>query len=143
MMTVEPPVLAVFGLLFGNIVGVASVHRCAACVTEALRPYAGTTMAVFSSNGPTWDGRIKPDILAPGWTLSAQTGQTDSDSSGDAFHCHVHDSVGSMEGTSMSTPGAYCKHLGVDLRTSRTWLTGEVRGARSGGGSGGTGAPVL
>jgi hypothetical protein len=82
-------------------------------VIEALPSYAGTTMAVFSSNGPTWDGRIKPDILAPGWTLSAQSAQLDSDSSGDTFHCHVHDSVGSMEGTSMSTPGAYCKHLEV------------------------------
>jgi hypothetical protein len=65
-------------------------------------------MAHFSSNGPTWDGRIKPDILAPGWVLSAKTGQTDPDASGDAFHCSVLDSIQQMQGTSMATPGAYC-----------------------------------
>ena len=52
-------------------------------------------MAGFSSRGPTWDGRIKPDVLAPGWTLSAQTNQRAG--APDAAHCHVRDSVGSMQ----------------------------------------------
>ena len=36
----------------------------------------GTSMAVFSSRGPTWDGRIKPDVVAPGWTFSARSQAT-------------------------------------------------------------------
>jgi hypothetical protein len=63
-------------------------NHCTPCAVP------GTSMATFSSNGPTWDGRIKPDVLAPGWTLSAQSRQ--SEESDDAFHCHVSDSVGSM-----------------------------------------------
>lgn len=47
------------------------------------------TMAYFSSLGPTFDGRIKPDITAPGYfTTSAQAGLTSSD------NCYVTSKAG-------------------------------------------------
>lgn len=49
-------------------------------------------MAYFSSMGPTFDGRIKPDVVAPGYSIySAYAGTT----------CDTL----SMAGTSMATPG--------------------------------------
>jgi hypothetical protein len=48
-------------------------------------------VAYFSSKGPTADGRLKPDIIAPGWSVvSSEGGAT----------C----SVKKMRGTSMATP---------------------------------------
>lgn len=73
-------------------------------------------MAFFSSRGPTFDNRIKPDIVAPGAVvLSAKamnadactrdrTHQTNCSScSGNGF-CHPDPSVTTMMGTSMATP---------------------------------------
>lgn len=55
-----------------------------------------TTVAGFSSRGPTDDGRKKPDIMAPGSaTISA---------SGDASHVTNNCSTKSLSGTSMSCP---------------------------------------
>ncbi|HEV8241371.1 MAG TPA: S8 family serine peptidase [Thermoanaerobaculia bacterium] len=55
-----------------------------------------TTVASFSSRGPTDDGRKKPDIMAPGSsTISA---------SGDASHVTNNCSTKSLSGTSMSCP---------------------------------------
>lgn len=52
-----------------------------------------SNVAWFSSMGPTWDGRIKPDLVAPGRRLfSASAGST----------CAVL----AMQGTSMATPAA-------------------------------------
>lgn len=51
-------------------------------------------MVAFSSRGPTNDGRIKPDIVAPGtWILSTKS----SLSSGNSYYAY-------KSGTSMSTP---------------------------------------
>ena len=36
-------------------------------------PEAWANLAPFSSKGPTPDGRVKPDMLAPGTLLSAYT----------------------------------------------------------------------
>ena len=36
-------------------------------------PEAWANLAPFSSKGPTSDGRVKPDLLAPGTLLSAYT----------------------------------------------------------------------
>lgn len=65
------------------------------------------SVALFSSIGPTWDGRLKPDIIAPGdFIMSAyaappenQTAAFDSSWKGHE-HCAVHQ----MSGTSMATP---------------------------------------
>ncbi|HEV2063755.1 MAG TPA: S8 family serine peptidase [Thermoanaerobaculia bacterium] len=55
-----------------------------------------TTTASFSSRGPTADGRVKPDIMAPGIsTISA---------SGDVSHTDANCAVQGLSGTSMSCP---------------------------------------
>lgn len=57
-----------------------------------------TSMASFSSTGPTMDGRIKPDISAPGHALiSARSGTTSTSGS---TSCRTTQ----MSGTSMATP---------------------------------------
>lgn len=56
-------------------------------------------MAAFSNRGPTSDGRIKPDIVAPGtWILSTRSSYADTNSRdvGD-YYTHKY-------GTSMATP---------------------------------------
>jgi len=61
--------------------------------------FSQTKLAYFSSQGPMKDGRIKPEILAPGWwTTSAMgtTGFTDASTP----HC----TLSTLQGTSMSTP---------------------------------------
>jgi subtilisin family serine protease len=73
-------------------------------------------IAFFSSMGPTFDNRIKPDIVAPGHAvLSAKAMNADacardpthltpcSGCSGNGF-CHADPSVTPMSGTSMATP---------------------------------------
>jgi hypothetical protein len=77
---------------------------------------SNTPLASFSSRGPTYDGRIKPDIVAPGAVvLSAKAVNADnctrdpthatpcSSCSGNGF-CHADPSVTYMMGTSMATP---------------------------------------
>ena len=55
-----------------------------------------TLMASFSSRGPALDGRIKPDIVAPGTsTVSA---------AGDALHTSNNCATKILSGTSMATP---------------------------------------
>lgn len=34
------------------------------------------TVAFFSSRGPTYDGRIKPDVVAPGWAIESASSGT-------------------------------------------------------------------
>lgn len=54
-----------------------------------------TTVASYSSRGPTDDGRLKPDVMAPGTLTSA---------AGDASHASANCATKSMQGTSMATP---------------------------------------
>jgi subtilisin family serine protease len=79
-----------------------------------LGPPEGIPLAPFSATGPTYDGRIKPDIVAPGMlVLSAKAMNADecvrdptrkcSSCSGNGF-CQAEPSVRTMMGTSMSTP---------------------------------------
>ena len=60
------------------------------------------SLAEFSSRGPTSDGRLKPDVVAPGYyTSSAEgSGTTPVNSSSTTVHCETSQS----SGTSMSTP---------------------------------------
>lgn len=56
---------------------------------------SNSRVSYFSSLGPTSDGRIKPDVVAPGFrVLSAMAGN------GHSRSCGIHD----MFGTSMATP---------------------------------------
>ena len=76
--------------------------------TENLRPEKGSyadnpdEIASFSSRGPTADGRIKPDLVAPGtWIISTRSSKTTNDS---IFWEPLNDSYAYMGGTSMATP---------------------------------------
>jgi serine protease AprX len=83
-------------------------------------PYAsdGPYLAAFSSRGPTADGRIKPDIVAPGVTIGgAQNGSTST---------YVVES-----GTSMATP--YVAGVALLLRQLQpSWTSADVRSAIEG-----------
>ncbi|MGH2705907.1 MAG: S8 family serine peptidase [Actinomycetota bacterium] len=81
-------------------------------------PAQGLYLAYFSSRGPTVDGRVKPDIAAPGASV------TSAKSGGQATYV-------AYSGTSMATPfvaGAVA--LGLEGRPS--WSPGEVRAALEG-----------
>ncbi len=59
------------------------------------------TMASFSSRGPTSDGRVKPDVVAPGtWVLSVRATQAPDGS----FWAPFNQDYAYMGGTSMATP---------------------------------------
>ena len=59
------------------------------------------TMASFSSRGPTTDGRLKPDVVAPGtWVLSVRAAQAPDGS----FWAPFNQDYAYMGGTSMATP---------------------------------------
>lgn len=59
------------------------------------------TMADFSSRGPTADGRLKPEVVAPGtWVLSVRAAQAPDDS----FWGNFNQDYAYMGGTSMATP---------------------------------------
>jgi subtilisin family serine protease len=61
------------------------------------------TLSDFSSRGPTLDGRIKPDVLAPGESITSAL----TDKNLQSFQCDTLAScTTSMEGTSMATPVA-------------------------------------
>lgn len=55
-----------------------------------------TAIAVFSSRGPTADGRVKPDLVAPGRDIVS--------ASGDAVRGNGNCTITSKQGTSMSAP---------------------------------------
>jgi serine protease AprX len=87
----------------GNISGERHIGAEAAaknCITVgASRNVAEyqNEVAAFSSRGPTKDGRIKPDVVAPGTdVLSANSGHR--------IHPHHETKWSSMSGTSMATP---------------------------------------
>ncbi|ADE36533.1 S8 family serine peptidase [Methanohalophilus mahii] len=76
--------------------------------TENLRPEKDSLgdnpdeIASFSSRGPTADGRIKPDLVAPGtWIISIRSSKTTNES---IFWEPLNDSYAYMGGTSMATP---------------------------------------
>src|SRR5215470_13411320 len=60
----------------------------------------GIYLAPFSSRGPTADGRVKPDIAAPGHSIIAGY----IDPSGTGLYGCTNDCYASLSGTSMATP---------------------------------------
>ncbi len=79
-----------FGSTAKNLMLVGAVNDA---VTNGFRDISKATMTAFSAWGPTDDGRIKPDIVANGASLTSST------SGGDT-------SYGISSGTSMSSPNA-------------------------------------
>jgi subtilisin family serine protease len=83
--------------------------------------YAGTDysddIASFSSIGPTRDGRIKPDITAPGEAIISCSSGDATFSAGDKIDSYYHKN----QGTSMSSPvAAGCVALMLDYDASLT-----------------------
>ncbi len=75
--------------------------------SENDRPTKGSTsdnpdeIAYFSSRGPTQDGRLKPDVVAPGtWVLSAKSSLAPNSN----FREVLNPYYAYMSGTSMATP---------------------------------------
>ena len=89
-------------------------------------------MAAFSSRGPCRDGRIKPDIVAPGTCILSTRARDDEDETGD---------YASKDGTSMATPltaGASAlvrewlkKHRGISNPDGATVKAVLMAGAKS------------
>ena len=73
-----------------NVVTVGAVGDA---VSGGVRGLSGATMTSFSSWGPTDDGRIKPDLVANGYSLYSSL-------------CGSDAAYGYMSGTSMATPSA-------------------------------------
>jgi hypothetical protein len=69
-----------------------------AIAVGALGHGASTSVASFSSRGPTLDGRIKPDLMAPGSSIVS--------AAGDSNHGSLNCSTKSLSGTSMACPTA-------------------------------------
>jgi len=79
-----------YSALGKNVLTVGAVTDA---VSGGLRSVGSAAMTSFSSWGPTDDGRIKPDVVADGYSLKS------SSYAGDASYSY-------MSGTSMATPNA-------------------------------------
>ena len=109
----HPENLALFAV--GNSGGNSRVYSPAGAknviavgATESLRKEKGTSadnpssVATFSSKGPMLDGRIKPDLCAPGtYVMSTRSSRTSSTGKG---LCTTNSNYMFDSGTSMSTP---------------------------------------
>lgn len=101
-----PPNLAVYaagnngqGVQYGNIVGFYSVFTTAKNSLSVGSTDANTgNKSNFSSKGPTYDGRIKPDVVAPGCRNSATN---DRIMAPDTANSNTY---GAKCGTSMAAP---------------------------------------
>jgi serine protease AprX len=84
-----------------------------------------TQIATFSSRGPTKDGRVKPDIVAPGTYILSSRSSLAPDSS---FWANYNSKYAYMGGTSMATPLTagnvallkehFLKNKGIDAKPS-------------------------
>jgi serine protease AprX len=77
----------------------------------------GVYLPFFSSRGPTLDGRVKPDVTAPGVTITAAQAETNG---------YV-----TFSGTSMATPFV-SGTVALGLQGHPTWTPDEVRSAIEG-----------
>ena len=64
------------------------------------------TISYFSSHGPSPDGRIKPDILAPGYSIYSVAAQSENSGASDS-DCALEWKAG----TSMAAPVAAANAL--------------------------------
>ncbi len=79
-------------------VGSPSTAKSAVSVGATLRGTSASSMASFSSCGPTADGRIKPEVTVPGSSIVS----AGNDLNVATNNCGTR----AMSGTSMATPGA-------------------------------------
>ncbi len=104
------------------------------------RAYADTTLQVgmlapFSSPGPTRDGRIKPDLTAPGMGVASALASDAASAilGGSLRRRVVQDGVHwVIEGTSMAAPhvaGVYAQMLGLNRRLDASQLRTLVKGS--------------
>jgi serine protease AprX len=95
----------------------AAAGSCAPCCDTPCSLTSANNLAEFSSKGPTFDSRFKPDIVAPGEHItsacagiSPATAWQAAQADGSANHCDVsptsttNRALTSMSGTSMATP---------------------------------------
>ena len=100
-----------------NIITIGAANDA---VTSGLRVPAKATITAFSSTGPCDDGRIKPDLVANGYSLTSAT------DTGDANYV-------AMSGTSMASPNA-CGSAGLlvamykDLFAGGAMLASTLKG---------------
>jgi len=92
-----------------NIIAVGATQSANADLTSSMNEVPSQDyIASFSSRGPTKDGRIKPDLLAPGqWILSAGARPDEPGACDPPIRPSANarvDGVLSIQGTSMATP---------------------------------------
>lgn len=94
------------GCRFSNRWGRTGDSCCKSCVTSSVESGVDESpfyVSSYSSQGPTWDGRIKPDVVAPGtWIISACASSRRCDDLETKDKLWEHLIVKS--GTSMATP---------------------------------------
>lgn len=82
------------------------------CSSDFAGPYGGVTedaLASWSSQGPAEDGRVKPDVVAPGAQIVSARGQNTGNRNSpnarfEQAHCGFNNSLTPKSGTSMATP---------------------------------------
>eukprot|EP00741_Cyanophora_paradoxa_P023672 tig00021612_g22866.t1 len=115
-----------------NAAFVASDYGCSAypdwCATEKVTKtpgyYSPENLAGFSSSGPTWDGRAKPDVVAPGFFIVSAK----SDNNPRSFNCALR----SEAGTSMAAPVVSGAAALVRQYLREGWWPSGVRTAKDG-----------
>lgn len=97
--TVTPPTTA------KNCLSVGAVHNLHEDVSDSsmasFRPLSFSKIAPFSSQGPCDDGRIKPDVMAPGYAVASTRSHTSKASYTRGL---IGDDYAYESGTSMSCP---------------------------------------
>lgn len=87
---------------YGSLEGYFSIIGSVAKNVISVGSYNSATKlrSAFSSMGPTFDGRIKPDLVAPGQNIKSTVYEVDNPNSPE-YH---NDGYGFMAGTSMASP---------------------------------------
>lgn len=82
-----------------NVISVGASLNSAASFSDFTCPeiFNERTVASFSSAGPTTDGRLKPDVVAPGMSLTSSQSEAPGSTTASSATC-------SLQGTSQATP---------------------------------------